>query len=350
MEYRKLGRTGLTVGTLGLGTEHLERTRETIDQIVDMAVEAGVNYVDAIYTNPSGQDAAFWEYFGAALRRHRDDLVIAAHWGPADSYGPDESRQYFEQILAQLGNDYAEVAFLTVVDSEWAWTEWSQRSLEHLHRYKEQGRIGHIGLSGHNIPIALQAVDSGLIDVLMFHVNLVRHDDAEIRALLRTCAERDVGVVAMKPYHGGTLFLREGGPSGITPAQCLAYVLDQSVATTVPGPRNTAEMRATLHYLEATAAEKDYSHLLGNLYTYLAGQCVYCDHCLPCPQEISIGWILWMLDYSRHGDLAGLKKWYDSMSAKASDCIECGDCLARCPFDVDIMARLQQAVETFETS
>ena len=74
-----------------------------------------------------------------------------------------------------------------------------------LQGYQDQGRIGHIGLSGHNETVALEVVRSGMVDLLMFPVNLVGHDDERNRAILRACAEADVGLVAMKPYHGGTL-------------------------------------------------------------------------------------------------------------------------------------------------
>ena len=52
MEYRKLGRTGLNVSAIGLGTEHLEKSRETMEEVLRTAVDAGVNYIDVLYSNP----------------------------------------------------------------------------------------------------------------------------------------------------------------------------------------------------------------------------------------------------------------------------------------------------------
>ena len=107
-------------------------------------------------------------------------------------------------------------------------------------------------------------------------------------------------------------------------------------------------MEGTLHYLQATDEEKDYAAVTDDLHQILAGQCVYCHHCLPCPVDIPVGWVLWQVDYARHGLTEDLKVWYASHPAKASDCVECGDCLDRCPFEVDIMAGLRKAVEIYE--
>ncbi len=56
MIYRDLGRTGLKVSEIGLGTEHLGRTskaKENVTCVVDRAVENGINYFDLIFAEPS---------------------------------------------------------------------------------------------------------------------------------------------------------------------------------------------------------------------------------------------------------------------------------------------------------
>jgi predicted aldo/keto reductase-like oxidoreductase len=63
---------------------------------------------------------------------------------------------------------------------------------------------------------------------------------------------------------------------------------------------------------------------------------------------LQIGWLIWLVDYARNGVTDTLKDWYAGHEVKASACIECGECLARCPFGVDIMAKLRTAVEVFE--
>jgi predicted aldo/keto reductase-like oxidoreductase len=334
----------LEVGVIGLGTEHLEKKRETLEEVLRLGVEAGVNYVDLLYVEPE-----YWEEFGSAYGAYRDELVVAAHWGSGPCHELEFSRNCFEGILSHLGNDYAEIGLMTMaIESDETWSGWAQEAIEHLQRYKEQGRIGAIGTSGHNAKIAVKAVESGQIDVLMFGINMLNQDDVEIEALCQACVAHEVGLVAMKPYHGGTLLSVGGEPSGITPAQCLAYVFSRPVSTAVPGPRTVGEWQATLRYLEATDEARDYHPVIEDLGSYLEGQCTYCDHCLPCPEGIAIGWMIWLVDRARGGVTDEMRGWYADHRVKASACVECGECLERCPFDVDVVAKMQEAVALFE--
>jgi len=191
METRVLGRTGLEVGVIGLGTEHLTANRQNMDAVLDLAVPAGVNYIDLVYNDPLDAHADYWEAIGPAIRRHRERLVLTLHWGFVYHEPVAHCQLCFDQALARLGNGYAEIAMLTMVDSESLWTGWAQEAIERLQGYQRDGRVGFIGLSNHNVDVAQMAVASGLIDVLMFPVNLYQHHgNQEREALLKTCAER----------------------------------------------------------------------------------------------------------------------------------------------------------------
>jgi predicted aldo/keto reductase-like oxidoreductase len=347
MEHRRLGRTGLDVGVVGLGTEHLEQSPEAMEQVLRTMVQAGANYVDLLYIDVRGSDSGFWEHFGPALRAHRERLILQAHWGSGPRWDMGYCEQCFDSVLAQVGNGYAEVALLTMVDDAGKWEGWAQESIERLQRYKDQGKVGAIGMSTHEPAIALQAAQGGSIDVLMLGINMVRHNEAGMGAVYAACVEHQVGLVAMKPFYGGGLLLVDGKPTAITPAQCLAYVLDQPVATTVPGVKDVAEMRAALAYLQATAEEKDYRAALAGLPALFAGRCTYCNHCLPCPQEINIGRVIMAADWGEGDPAEELRDWYASFPVKASACTECGVCLERCPFHVDVIGRMRRAIERY---
>jgi predicted aldo/keto reductase-like oxidoreductase len=345
MERRQLGKTGAVVGVIGLGTEHLEQKPETLDAVLSAAVDAGANYVDLLYVEPE-----YWDTLGPVYRAYRDDLVLAAHWGSGPRYDLDFCRDTFANILASVGNDRVEVAMMTMIDDgDRTGEAWRQASLEELRRYQERGQVQLIGGSAHDPAVATEAVTSGLLDVLMFPVNMLGHDSEPDHDLYRACVEHGVSLVAMKPYHGGTLFSVNGQPSGITPAQCLHYVFSLPVSTAVPGPRILEEWLATLRYVQVADEEKQYRPLLDSLQDRLAGQCVYCHHCLPCPEGIEVGWVIWHVDQAQGGNVDQVRGWYSEFTVKASACIECGVCLERCPFSVDIMDKFRQAVALFET-
>jgi len=168
--------------------------------------------------------------------------------------------------------------------------------------------------------------------------------DDESRALYRECADHGVGLVAMKPYAGGQIFVKM---PPISPTQCLAYVLSQPVSTAVTGVKNVEELRAALHYWVASHEEKDFGPILDNVQRYLVGDCVYCDHCLPCPQGINIGLVIHIADTAQYFPMDEIMAEYLVLPVKASECIACGECMERCPFDVDVVARMQKAAECF---
>ncbi len=114
METRTLGRTGLEVGVIGLGTEHLIYNCENMDAVLDLAVPAGVNFIDLIYNDPSAAHSDYWEAIGPAIRRHRKRLVLCLHWGFVYHEPVDHCQHCFDQALDRLGNGYAERAVQTL--------------------------------------------------------------------------------------------------------------------------------------------------------------------------------------------------------------------------------------------
>ncbi|MCK5118745.1 MAG: aldo/keto reductase [Candidatus Latescibacteria bacterium] len=353
MKTRTLGKTGLDVGTVGLGTEYLyQRSRETVVSVVGEAIERGVNYMDFVFTFPE-----YLDHLGAALKGQRDKVIITGHLGAAEKDGHyrktrdvEECEELFSEMLSRLHTEYIDVLFLQFVDEEddYERVMGSGGLLELARRFRREGKAGFIGLSGHSVPVALKAVKSGHIDVLMFPINLRSDAVLEEKELFNVCASRGVGLVAMKPFAGGKLFQKEEARS-ITSVQCISYALSQiGVSTVVPGVKDLDELEAALHFLDATDEEKDFSSILPEFQQYVKGECVYCNHCLPCPAVIDIGQTIRWVDTAQHGVSEDLRADYQALSVKASACIECGSCTTRCPFEVDVISKMQRAVKLFE--
>ena len=380
MRYRKLGRTGVDVGIIGLGAEHLEHvSRDTLASVVDEAVDNGVNYIDLFMASPDVRDN-----FGITLRNRRQKVMVAGHLGVALRNGQyyktrDNAlaEQYFDDLLTRLQTDYIDVLMLHYIDEpdDYETVFGSEGLLRLAMRLKREGKARFIGMSNHKVPVALKAVNSEHIDVLMFPVNPAfdtlpgnvmvetsKQDNLysqpgitknkttpERKELYHACAIHGVGIAAMKPYAAGWLFRKEN-PSSIvlTPVQCINYVLSQpGVCTVVPGCKNAEEMKAALAFLDAADEEKDYTAIADNPVWKLSGSCMYCNHCLPCPVGIDIGTTTRVTDTAAYGMTHSIISEYEALSSKASDCTECGVCTENCPFGVDVVGNMARAAAMF---
>jgi predicted aldo/keto reductase-like oxidoreductase len=107
------------------------------------------------------------------------------------------------------------------------------------------------------------------------------------------------------------------------------------------------ELNEILSYQYASAKERDFSGVIKSFKEYLVGQCVYCNHCLPCPSNIDIGQVTRLLDNARLGMTAEAKAKYDALEAKASECTTCNTCVNRCPFDVNVVSNMKEAASIF---
>jgi predicted aldo/keto reductase-like oxidoreductase len=120
------------------------------------------------------------------------------------------------------------------------------------------------------------------------------------------------------------------------------------VSLALPGVKNEAELAAALQVFDTAETERDYSGILADFGRYEEGVCVYCNHCLPCPAFIDIGAVNRLLDAAECGMSKGLQMAYDALPGRASDCTECGACVKRCPFQVDVVAKIRQTASLFE--
>ena len=398
MVYRPFGSTGLEVGEIGLGLEHLDREdTASIVGTVRAAVDGGVNFLDLTIFTPEARDR-----MGEALRGIRDRVLLAGHLGyrsAEEGKSPlvrDRSTSESElgDLLARLGTDHLDIGWLSLVDNDedFARVMSEDGLLGFARSLRRAGTVKFIGLSSHVCSIAAKAVASGAIDVLMFPVNAA-HDlvaersgegawkaetyrpqpgqtagPAEDRqALYLACAERGIALVAMKPYAGG-LLLSGGTISGalteeadvasgelartlginLSPVQCLAYALAQpGVSVALPGCRSPGEVRAALAYFDAAPKQRDFSGIDANALWKLRRRCVYCNHCLPCPAGIEIGGLMRLLDIAEHANSESARSMYRALESHADDCTDCGVCEERCPFGVPVEERMDRAVVIF---
>lgn len=380
MQYRRLGKTDLMVSEIGFGGEWLERHNyEECKAAIDRADELGINILDCWMPEPNVRTN-----IGKALVGRRERWFIQGHIGSTWQNGQyvrsrdtDICRAAFEDLLTRLQTDYIDLGMIHYIDQESDWeAAINGPFMYYVRELKEKGIIRHIGMSTHNPVMAKRAVESGLVEMMLFSINpafdlLPPTDDLNtyfaeeyqeglggidpVRAeLYKLCEQNDVGLTVMKGFAGGRLFDAKRSPFGValSPVQCIHYCLTRpAVASVMVGYDTPEHVEQAVAYESASAEEKDYAGVLANAprHTFGQGECTYCGHCKPCPSEIDIAMV------NKYYDLAAMqpevpstiKGHYLALDHKADECIGCKSCESRCPFGVKIAERMIKTAELF---
>lgn len=289
MEKRALGETGLSIGVIGLGVEHLKGLPHgAVVGVVSEAVRLGVNYFDLVWSLPS-----IVKPIGEALKGSRSRVHLAVHLGSCyrggeyeRSRAPERCEMSFRETLDNLGTGYADLINLHYVGGVRQWRKVSREGgvVDLAVRLRDEGLGGAVAVSTHSVEVARLAAMHPEIQSVMIQVNMANHLLTGRDAVLSLCADRGVGVVAMKPLAAGKLLnkgrktrfakYQTGGvaletrvPETLTPVKCLSYALDQpGVCTAVTGVKSVEELRGCLAYTDASREDRDYREELNRLH------------------------------------------------------------------------------------
>ena len=379
MRYRELGKTGLKVSEIGLGAEWLERhNAEEVKAVIDCCESYGINILDCWMAEPNVRSN-----IGNALKGKRGKWIIQGHFGSTWQNGQyvrtremDKVKEAFSDLLTRLQTDYIDLGMIHFVDEEAEFHRiMDGEFLAYMKEQKASGVIRPIGMSTHNPKVAKLAALSGEIEIILFSINPafdllpasedintyfadsyeenLSGIDPERAELYRICEQNGVGITVMKGYAGGRLFSAQTSPFGValTPVQCIHYALTRpGVASVLAGYDTPEHVREAVAYETAAEEEKDYASVLAKApHHAYTGQCTYCGHCAPCPSGIDIAMVnkLYDLAVMQPEVPAAVRAHYEGLSANAADCIACGGCEKRCPFDVPVIQRMEKAKELF---
>ena len=334
MEYRALGRTGLQISPMGLGGIPVQRIdAEGTKQLLQKLVAAGVNYIDTARGYTVSE-----EYIGYGLEGIRDKFVLATK---SMARTKEAMAADIDISLKNLRTDYIDLYQVhnpgpkdleTVIAPGGA--------LEALLEARQAGKIGHIGITLHSADMFQKALELSWVETIMFPYNLVETQGED---LIRICGQKGIGFIAMKPLAGGaiedaTLALRFIGQNS-------------NVSVVIPGMVEEKELQQNLAAVaDTTPLSLEEKQKINRIRSTLGTQfCRRCNYCAPCPMGIGIPGIFVLEGYfSRYN----LQDWaltrYNGTPVKASACIGCGACEARCPYQLPIRKMLKNVVNLME--
>lgn len=338
---RKLGRTGLELSAIGIGT-----FRTTEPAVMRVAFEQGVNYLDTARTYHGGNNEA---YVCEAIKGWRDKLYISTKTVLASKEAMTKS---IDTSLSKLGTDYVDILCMHHLSSKDEVLNEDARDV--LAKAREQGKARFLGISTHRKEV--EVLDTMIEDPdKLYDVAIVVYNfksGQEITDAIARAAKAGIGIVAMKTQAGG---YKTKDLGDISPHQAaLKWVLENpNVTTTVPSMVNLDQIKenvAVMHVdLKLSRAESQVLERYGR--AIAPYYCHRCGACEPtCPYGVDIPTINRCLMYAEgYGDVAVARATHAELpwAVSAAACAGCATCVAQCAQGLSIPDQMRRAQALF---
>ncbi len=332
MKTITLGRTGITTPQNAFGALPIQRVdQDTAVKLLRAAYAGGMRFFDTAraYTDSEAK-------VGAAFEGMRDRVWLATKTAAVT---PEQFWQDLHTSLALLRTDYIDLYQFHCVKQCFRPGD-GTGMYEAMEQAKAKGMVRHIGITAHLIGVAEEIVQSGLYETLQFPFSYLA-SDRDI-ALVRACREAGMGFIAMKGLAGGLLNNAEA---------CMAFMQQYDVLP-IWGIQRQQELDQWLAYFDREAAltpaveaviRRDRAELAGEF-------CRGCGYCAPCTVDIPINQCARMSQMVRR---APSQEWlsphWQAQMEKIDQCVECGLCMTRCPYGLNIPALLRKNLADYRS-
>lgn len=334
MIQNRLGRTGLMVSAVGMGGIPVQRVDfSRAAEVTEYAISRGINFFDTAraYTDSEAK-------LGEVLRKHREEVIIASKTMARDKAAMSSE---IDVSLQTLKVDYIDLYQLHNVKDDAALTQvlGAGGALAALKQAQKEGKIRFVGITGHIPDILVKAVRTGEFDTVQFPFNPI--ETGAVSELLPLAKELDLGIIAMKPFAGGAIRNK---------AASLRFILAAGFSTAIPGMEEMVQVEENTSAAAGSAQlTKEEEHLLdAEIKTIGERFCRRCEYCQPCSKGIDIPTVFLLDGYwTRYGLQGWAVERYQYLQVKADECIDCGQCEERCPYQLPIREMLKEAAGHF---
>ncbi len=341
MRKVRLGRTNLQVtrwalGGIPLSTVMGGKDEETINQVINAALDYGINFVDTsrVYMDSETN-------IGEVMKTRRKECIIASK---SHSRTYDGVMSDLEESLKALQTDRIEIYQIhELYPDEVSTVMGKGGGLEAFKKARDQGMIDFIGLTCHHVDLLVDLARTEEFDTVMFPFNVIEREPE--KELISLCREKDVGTLVMKPLAGGVFRDVE---------KCFRFLNGYPVDVILNGVASLEELRVNVKIAEDTEplTPEELKAFEEELAPLGKDFCRRCSYCLPCPNDILIPIminLLWpQVKGRKYEDLTerqqrmgkNLMVWWQA-------CEECGQCEEKCPYNLPIIERKNKMIEIF---
>ena len=327
-----LGNTEITTDRNAFGALPIQRVdMETAVKILRKAYEGGITFFDTARAYSDSE-----EKLGQAFQGIREKIFIATK---THAHTPEEFWRDLETSLTLLKTDYIDTYQFHNPSTCYRPNDGSGM-YECMVEAKKQGKIRHIGLTNHRLSVAHECIDSGLYETLQFPFSYLSTErDLE---LVQKCKRAGMGFIAMKALSGGLIN---------DSSAAYAFMTQYDNVLPIWGIQRETELDEFLSYMDnpplmteekKTLIEKDKRELLGDF-------CRGCGYCMPCPAGIQINTCARMsLLIRRSPSENQMTPRAQEMMKKVEECLECGKCKSKCPYELDTPELLKRNYEDYK--
>jgi len=332
MELKRLGRTGLMVTENSFGALPIQRlSMEDAAQLLRAAYDAGINFYDTarFYTDSEAK-------IGYALHDVRDKILLATK---SMARTKDEVLKQLDTSLQELRTDYVDLFQLHMIP-EMPDVNDPNSAYHALLEAKANGKCRYIGITTHRLDVAIAAAESELFDTVQFPLCYISTED-DLK-LIDVCKQHDIGLIAMKGMSGGLIS---------SPKAAFAFLAQYDNVVPIWGVQKISELQDFLGFAEEKVRMTDelWDIIRADREELGHDFCRGCGYCAPCPAGIEINNAARMILMLRRAPWQEYTTpaWIEKM-AKIDDCINCGACKSRCPYQLDCPTLLKENYEDFK--